>query len=216
MDSLFNNATTLLTFLLPGFLSAWVFYGLTSHPKPPQFERTVEALVFTFAVQVLVKFTELMLLLAGRCFVLGTWTETSSLLWGFVLAALLGAGLALAANKDSLHRVLRRAGFTTRTSHPSEWYCVLGTRPAFVVLQLKDGRRLTGYPKEWPISPAAGQFYMQMPAWLVDADPPAEGADPAADPVASPAVVELPQLDGILIHAVDVQWVEILQETDDG
>lgn len=46
MDSLFNNATTLLTFLLPGFLSAWVFYGLTSHPKPPQFERTAEALVF--------------------------------------------------------------------------------------------------------------------------------------------------------------------------
>lgn len=212
MDTLFNNATTLLTYLLPGFLAAWVFYGLTSHPKPPQFERTVEALVFTFVVQALVKFIELMLLLAGRCFVLGIWTESSSLLWGFVLAGLLGTGLALAANKDFFHAGLRRAGFTTRTSHPSEWYCVLGTRPAFVVLQLKDGRRLTGYPKEWPISPAAGQFYMQMPAWLVDADPPDEGADP----VANPAVVELPQLDGILIHAVDVQWVEILQETDDG
>ena len=83
MDTLFNNATTLLTYLLPGFLAAWVFYGLTSHPKPPQFERTVEALVFTFVVQALVKFIELMLLLAGRCFVLGIWTETSSLLWGF-------------------------------------------------------------------------------------------------------------------------------------
>ncbi len=82
MDTLFNNATTLLTYLLPGFLAAWVFYGLTSHPKPPQFERTVEALVFTFVVQALVKFIELMLLLAGRCFVLGIWTETSSLLWG--------------------------------------------------------------------------------------------------------------------------------------
>ncbi len=55
-----------------------------------------------------------------------------------------------------------------------------------------------------------------MPAWLVEADPPDEGADQAADPVANPAVVELPQLDGILIHAVDVQWVEILQETDNG
>ncbi|WP_164073703.1 MULTISPECIES: DUF6338 family protein [Stenotrophomonas] len=212
MDSLFGNATTLLTFLLPGFLSAWVFYGLTSHPKPPQFERTVEALVFTFVVQALVTFTEVVLLLAGRCVVLGTWTESSSLLWGFLLAVLLGAGLALAANKDSLHRVLRRAGFTTRTSHPSEWYCVLGTRPAFVVLQLKDGRRLTGYPKEWPVSPAAGQFYMQMPAWIVDRDL----SDAGADPEAGPAMVELPQLDGILIHATDVQWVEILQEADNG
>ncbi len=124
--------------------------------------------------------------------------------------------MALAANKDCFHGVLRRAGFTTRKSHPSEWCCVLGARPAFVVLQLKDGRRLTGYPKEWQSAPLTGQFYMQMPAWLVEADPPDEGADPAADPLANPAVVELPQLDGILIHAVDVQWVEILQETDNG
>lgn len=29
-------------------------------------------------------------------------------------------------------------------------------------------------------------------------------------------MVELPQLDGILIHATDVQWVEILQETGNG
>ncbi|HDS1040276.1 TPA: hypothetical protein QDZ42_003140 [Stenotrophomonas maltophilia] len=208
MDSLFSNATTLLTFLLPGFLSAWVFYGLTSHPKPPQFERTVEALVFTFVVQALVKLTEFVLFLAGRCVVLGPWTESSALLWGFVFAGALGMGLAHAANKDLFHGVLRRAGFTTRTSHPSEWYCVLGTRPAFVVLQLKDGRRLTGYPKEWPVSPAAGQFYIQMPAWLVDAD--------ASDAGAEPAMVELPQLDGILIHATDVQWVEILQETGNG
>lgn len=216
MDSLFNNATTLLTFLLPGFLAAWVFYGLTSHPKPPQFERTVEALVFTFVVQALVKLTELALLLFGRWRVLGEWTETSILIWGFVFAGLLGAGLAHAANKDLFHGVLRRAGFTARTSHPSEWYCVLGSRPAFVVLQLKDGRRLTGYPKEWPVSPAAGQFYIQMPAWIVDVDPSDDGADPAADAVANPGVVELPQLDGILIHAVDVQWVEVLQEAGNG
>jgi len=207
MDSLFGNATTLLIFLLPGFLSAWVFYGLTSHPKPPQFERTVEALVFTFVVQALVTFTEVVLLLAGRCVVLGTWTESSSLLWGFVFAGALGITLAHMANKDLFHGVLRRVGFTTRTSHPSEWYCVLGTSPAFVVLQLKDGRRLTGYPKEWPVSPDGGQFYIQMPAWIVEAEMPESGSDPV--------VVELPQLDGILIHATDVQWVEILQEADD-
>jgi len=31
----------LVTYLLPGFLAAWVFYGLTSPPKPSQFERVV-------------------------------------------------------------------------------------------------------------------------------------------------------------------------------
>ena len=123
MDTLFNNATTLLTYLLPGFLAAWVFYGLTSHPKPPQFERTVEALVFTFVVQALVKFIELMLLLAGRCFVLGIWTETSSLLWGFVLAGLLGTGLALAANKATPRsgRSARLRDSSTCRCRPGSW-----------------------------------------------------------------------------------------------
>lgn len=98
MDSLFGNATTLLTFLLPGFLSAWIFYGLTSHPKPTQFERTVEALVFTFVVQALVKFTELALELMERCVALGQWTQSSSLLWGFIFAGVLGTTLAHMAN----------------------------------------------------------------------------------------------------------------------
>ncbi len=41
MDNLYKEVTPLLTFLLPGFLSASIFYGFTSHPKPSQFERTV-------------------------------------------------------------------------------------------------------------------------------------------------------------------------------
>ncbi len=36
-----------LTFLLPGLLAAVVFYSLTSHPKPSEFDRVVQALVFT-------------------------------------------------------------------------------------------------------------------------------------------------------------------------
>lgn len=46
MDNLYKEMTPLLTFLLPGFVSASIFCGFTSHPKPSQFERTVEALVF--------------------------------------------------------------------------------------------------------------------------------------------------------------------------
>ena len=37
--------------LLPGFLSAWIFYALTAHPKPSPFERIVQALIFTVIVR---------------------------------------------------------------------------------------------------------------------------------------------------------------------
>lgn len=193
MDSLFSDVRPLLTFLLPGFLTAWIFYGLTSHPKPTQFERTVEALVFTFIVHAATQAIRALLASLGGYWALGPWSDTSQLVLSVLLALLLGLALAAAVNKDVFHTWLRRKGFTSRTSHPSEWFCVLDSNPAFVILQLKDGRRLIGWPKEWPVSPHIGQFYIQMPAWLED------DGDP----------VDLPELDGILIHATDVLWVEV-------
>jgi len=43
----------LFQFLLPGFLSAWIFYGFTAFEKPNQFERVIQALIFTIFVQAL-------------------------------------------------------------------------------------------------------------------------------------------------------------------
>lgn len=193
MQDLFANATPLLMFLLPGFLSAWIFYGLTSYPKPTQFERTVEALVFTFVVHAATQGLRLAFGAVGRSWSLGAWNETSQLLTSVLLAMALGLALATAVNTDIFHAWLRRRGFTSRTSHPSEWFCVLDRAPAFVILQLKDGRRIIGWPKEWPVSPMVGQFYLQLPAWILD-----DGE-----------LVELSTLDGILIHATDVHWVEV-------
>ncbi len=49
-----DNFLAVVAFLLPGFITAWIFYGLTSHPKPSQFERTIQALIFTFIIQIFV------------------------------------------------------------------------------------------------------------------------------------------------------------------
>ena len=44
----------ILTFLLPGFVAAAIFYSLTSHPKPGAFERVVQALIFTMVVRAII------------------------------------------------------------------------------------------------------------------------------------------------------------------
>ncbi|WP_425032221.1 hypothetical protein [Pelagibius sp.] len=54
MDSINEDIVGLLQYLLPGFLAAWVFYGLTAHQKPSQFERVIQALIFTLIVQAIV------------------------------------------------------------------------------------------------------------------------------------------------------------------
>jgi hypothetical protein len=51
MDTISPDILNLIYKLLPGFLSAWVFYGLTAHPKASPFERVVQALIFTVMIQ---------------------------------------------------------------------------------------------------------------------------------------------------------------------
>lgn len=198
MAELSAEAVKLLTYLLPGFMAAWLFYGLTSHSKPSQFERVVQALILTFVIQVMLLPIKGAATAMGRVAPLGTWTASSTLVTSFVLAVAVGAALAYLTNKDWLHSRLRALGFTSKTSHPSEWYCVFDRERAYVILQLRDGRRLYGWPKEWSNTPEEGQLYIQMPAWLDDGGAP----------------IELPQLDGILIHSKDVQWVEFTRNEE--
>ncbi len=202
MGTTFSEVTPFLQFLLPGFLAAWMFYGLTSHPKPGQFERTIEALVFTIVVQGLTELIRMLLEAVGRPLAIAAWTTTSHLLWSVIVAILLGSVVAAAVNKDVFHTWLRKKGLTSRSAHPSEWFCVLASHSSDVILHLKDGRRLTGWPKEWPVDPCLGQFYLQDPAWVLEDGPP----------------LVLDALDGIIIRADDVRWVELLPARggDDG
>jgi hypothetical protein len=53
---------------------------------------------------------------------------------------------------------------------------------------------LTGWSKEWPLNPGQGQFYILDPAWI----------DNDGNPV------DLIDLEGIIIQATDVRWVEVI------
>jgi hypothetical protein len=198
MTQLPSDAIELLAFLLPGFAAAWIFYGLTSHPKPSQFERVVQALIFTFVIQAFLPLLRVLFLKLGEAVTLGHWGKESELFGSLFLALVLGGLVAYCTNNDSFHRKLRSLGFTSRTSHPSEWFCAFTENITYVILHLKDGRRLYGWPKEWPIDPDKGQFYIQVPSWI----------DAEAN------TIDLPQLDGILVHVKDVDWVEFIRQEE--
>lgn len=195
-DQLTKEFVLILTYLLPGFLAAWVSYGLTSHPKPSQFERVVQALIFTFIIQTVLVPCRWVLEHIGQGVGIRPWDKAAEGLTSLILAIVFGTTLAYFTNTDSVHKWLRKIGFTTRTSHPSEWYCILSEKVTFVVLHLCDGRRLYGWPKEWPVQPDKGEFYVMLPSWIQE-----DGSQ-----------IDLPQLDGILISAKDVRWVEFLDE----
>src|SRR3954470_22451912 len=87
MNFLGENIPTLVFQLLPGFVAASIFYTLTAHPKTTEFERVIQALIFTVLLKVVLIPARGCLLLAGkRACAVGTWNADAELAWMIVLA----------------------------------------------------------------------------------------------------------------------------------
>ncbi len=191
MENLASDLVRMLQYLLPGFLSAWVFYGFTSFAKPSQFERVIQALIFTLLVQVLVYLYQAMALAIGHLWSIASWTSDVELVASVVIAVLLGLLFAYFANTDRFHAVVRKFGISRETSYPSEWYGEFSTRVTYVVLHLDGGRRLYGWPREWPSTPLRGHFAIEQASWLNEKDEiPLEGVGSILIPVEAVRMVE--------------------------
>lgn len=196
MPELSKDLVTLLQYLAPGFVVAWVFYALTSHNKPSQFERVVQALIFTVVIQLLVSFESAIALLIGTKWDFGAWTSTSTLAASMITALSVGVVLSVGTHSDA-HSVLRKIGISSRSSHPCEWFGIFKGYQRFVVLHLKDGTRIYGWPQVWPSEPQSGHFFITS----------------AHRTTADGEQQDLPHLEGILIDAKDVSWVEFAAST---
>ena len=192
----------LIRYLLPGFLSAWIFYGLSAHQKPEQFERVIQALIFTAIVQAV---SALHLIVQAK---LGTAPSdaTAEEILPPVYAILVGILFAWGANKDFPHSVLRSIRMTEQTSYPSEWFGVFSSYKSYVVLHLEDERRLYGWPKEWPQSAEKGHFFITQPAWLID-----QSATPNVETEVREYYLGDDGVEGIMVSAKDVKWIEVMQ-----
>lgn len=196
MDEVFKEVIPLLQYLIPGFLAAWIFYSLTDFKRPDTFGQIVQALIFTFVIQSLVVGVEATLVLAGeQFFSVGAWNRKSETMWAAVIAVLLGLLSRHIANSDKLHGLLRSLQVTTRKSFPCEWYSAFSSRPGFVILHLVGGKRLFGWPREWPTEPANGQFVLEFPCWITGNGEPLLGRSEA-----------------VVIDASKVHWVEFTKK----
>ena len=180
-----------LIFLLPGFVAVAIFYSLTSHPKPDSFERAILALIFTFIVQaivqVLVSFKE------------PTQQNSYDLVLLALVAIVVGVIATYCYNHDWPHRFFRILNITREDSYPSEWYSAFSQyKDFYVVIHLYDGRRLYGWPTEWPSKPAEGHFHLEDAEWMNE----------SADSKNTKSVKSL------LIPVTDVQIVEFVTQSN--
>ena len=194
MPEISKEVVALLQYLVPGFVVAWVFYGLTSHTKPSQFERVVQALIFTVAVHAVVLVERAVAEAIGKRFPLGEWSANSQLLASLVTALIVGVAISVCVNADAFHSWTRKMRISSRSGHPCEWFGIFAEYPRYVVLQLKDGVRIYGWPKVWPSEYDNGHFFITAAVRTVE-----------------DTSQELDALDGILIDVRDVSSVEFVK-----
>jgi hypothetical protein len=192
MDDLVKEVIPLLQYLIPGFLSAWIFYSLTAFKRPDTFGQIVQALIFTFVIHgAVLGIGTLCLWVGSKGFSVGKWDARAETAWAFSFSLMLGIFACYLALSDKLHAGLRRRNLTKQSSYPSEWFCAFAQYQRFITPHLNDERRVLGWPVEWPRESANGQFVMQYPRWLNDDGQPASyGAE------------------FLLIDSANVKWVE--------
>jgi hypothetical protein len=202
MNIITNELIAILTFLLPGFITSFLFYSLTSFPKKSEFEAVVIALIYTVIINTIVELLGMGLIALGVLFAIGEWNQLSKTVWSIILALFIGLLWSGLYNNDIIHKFLRKRKITNQTSYPSEWYGTFSETKSYIILDLKDERRIMGWPAEWPNDPEKGHFVLEDAKWLI------------ADQNGKSSVIPLETIDKIVIAVHNIEMVEFVKDND--
>jgi len=86
-------------------------------------------------------------------------------------------------------------------SYPTEWYGTFSETKSYVVLHFIDGRRIMGWPLEWPSSPKNGHFILEDAVWLENAGD-------------EEKIIELKNVQKIMLDASEINMVEFVKDTE--
>ena len=199
MDLTNSDLLALLLALLPGLITAELVSALTVREQRKPLERVIQALLYTFLNHVtwivVVGLVNGALAWAGRPALADT---TGVHMVGLAVCAIAwGFGVAWIINTGRSHRFLReRLGITKTGSRPSVWYDVFYDRQQYVVVHLKDERRVYGWPLKYSEHSDRGHLFLTRAEWL-------EGPGGQARPEFS-----------LLINVADIQYIEFVEFLD--
>ena len=189
----------LLLYVFAGLVASWVYYGLVPATKPSAFDRLVDALVLTALIRLMMQ--GVALAIPPLAPVLELVENPSSLADSFFgsllvigVSVLFGLLRAVLTNKNIPHRWLIARGWTDQAAIRSNLSHAFSVRQdSFVVLNMRDGRRLYGWPLSWPDRTDDNYFLLSDYVWLDAGDDKEKSPDAA-----------------ILIAGRDVEMVEFV------
>jgi hypothetical protein len=169
------DALAVLIVLLPGFLTARLVQSFANRSKQSDFDKVVEALVYTFAIYLVYSIWGQGLPIDWK--VTKESADVEHYLVEFHSRRLLdiGAiaiGLALLAITDANHdltgRLLRGLHLSRHTTRPTIWSDSFHEYLGAVQVELKDGRQVVGWLVRYSSNPQESALFLSHAHWLGD------------------------------------------------
>jgi hypothetical protein len=165
-------AIRLFLILIPGLAAAYLVQAPTVRAKQTDFEKVVEALLFSFLIYITYS-----LFHPGRPLLL-MWDAAKGnslqfrsidLLWLLAITLIYALGLILFVNKDGT-TFLRKIGLTERTSRSSIWNDVFqfDRESQIVQVELADGRSLQGIVRFYSDTAEESSVFLSNARWIGD------------------------------------------------
>jgi hypothetical protein len=168
------EALGILLLLLPGFMCAYISQHLAVRRERTELDKVVEALIFSFLLYLAtLPFFGYTLPVSWHSATDGSYQITlhySHLLALVVASVVLGVLYAANINHDWLLTFLRWCRITERTARISVWNDVFQTIGGFVQVNLKDGRRLIGWVRDYSDDPNDCSVFLEDAAWVIEGD----------------------------------------------
>lgn len=168
----------ILIFLLPGFLALRIDRAIFYNRGEDRFQDLITALIYTFLIILL--YTLLVQQISCLTFPSLTigqgekWTVIVNEPYGLLIIALfaviLGSSFGYAKNKDFPLVFLRNLKITKRTYYSSFWYEIMNSREDWVVVTLKNGDGLVGYPKQFNVDYEHGPAILLIDSYWIKRD----------------------------------------------
>jgi len=196
MNVVSTEIIAVLQYLIPGLIASKILESLLPTEEKKEFTQLIESLIYTVIINVIVKLVKYTAILIGSLYSFGTWNDNFEIILSIIIAIMFSAFFSYVLNNDVIHSFLRNRSITRETSYIKGWYGAFSEHNShYIVLHLKDERRIMGLPSEWPTKPEEGIFQLKNADWLLEKN----------------KVISLTSVDTILIKAQDVLFVEFVK-----
>jgi hypothetical protein len=180
------EAIAVLIILLPGFFAARIEQRLTVNPDQNEFDKTVEALLYSFFVYLVFTAITHSFPISVKIEKVGEanrYSIEASILHLALLpliALVLATLTSFASNNDLYGRVFRWLRVTRRTWRETVWSDVFHAQTGVVQVELADGRCIMGWLKYFSDRPGnAKSLFLERTAWVT---PDLQGTIPIPGP----------------------------------